>query len=132
MSKTVYLRSPAKINLSLLILCRRPDGYHELLTEMAMIDLFDNLKLERTRAEGVHISLSGRPIDGDPRKNLVVRALEALTKKAMEKGERISGGFAVDLEKNIPVGAGLGGGSSNAAIVLWGGEPTAWIPFGLQ
>jgi len=122
MSKTLYLRSPAKINLSLLILCRRTDGYHELLTEMAMIDLYDNLKLERTRAEGVHISLSGRPIDGDPRKNLVVLALEALLKKAMEKGETISGGFAVDLEKHIPVGAGLGGGSSNAAIVLWGGN----------
>ena len=119
---TIYLRSPAKINLSLLIIGRRADGFHELLTEMAMIDLFDNIKLERTRKDGVHLSLSGRLIDGDPQKNLVVRALESLMEGVWKKEGGFSGGFAVDLEKNIPVGAGLGGGSSNAAIVLWGGN----------
>ena len=129
---TIYLRSPAKINLSLLVLGRRADGFHELLTEMAMIDLFDNIKLERTRQEGIHLSLSGRTIDGDPKKNLVVRALEALMERVRQGGGSLVGGFAVDLEKNITVGAGLGGGSSNAAIVLWGGNRLLGSPLGFN
>ena len=128
---TIYLRSPAKINLSLLVLGRRADGFHELLTEMAMIDLFDNIKLERTRQEGIHLSLSGRPIDGDPQKNLVVRALEALMERVRQKDGSLVGGFAVDLEKNIPVGAGLGGGVVECRDRPLGGESAAWNPFGL-
>ena len=128
---TIYLRSPAKINLSLLVVGRRADGFHELITEMAMIDLFDNIKLERTRQQGIHLTLSGRMIDGDPQRNLVVRALEALMESVVKKEGSFSGGFAVDLEKNIPVGAGLGGGSSNAAIVLWGGNRLLGTPLTL-
>ena len=119
-TNTLYLRTPAKINLSLVVLGKRPDGYHELLTEMVMIDLYDDLLLERTTDPGIHLRLSGRPVDGDLANNLVVRALSLLWEAVMKKGQVPSGGFAADLTKRIPVGAGLGGGSSNAAISLWG------------
>ncbi len=121
-TSTLYLRTPAKINLSLLVLGKRHDGYHELLTEMVMIDLFDEILLERVSKPGIHLRLSGRPVDGDPKTNLVVRALTLLEESVNKKGIKTSGGFAVDLAKKIPVGAGLGGGSSNAAIALWGGN----------
>ncbi len=119
-SSTIYLRSPAKINVSLVVLGKRPDGYHELLTEMIMIDLFDEIVLERTKDAGIHLRMSGRPIDGEPDDNLVVRALARTLQAVSKKGKNPSGGFAADLTKRIPVGAGLGGGSSNAALALWG------------
>jgi len=119
-TNTLYLRTPAKINLSLVVLGKRPDGYHELLTEMVMIDLYDELLLERTTDPGIHLRLSGRAVDGDLASNLVVRALSLLWEAVKKKGLILSGGFAADLTKRIPVGAGLGGGSSNAAISLWG------------
>ncbi len=119
-TNTLYLRTPAKINLSLVVLGKRPDKYHELLTEMVMIDLYDDLLLERTTDPGIHLRLSGRPVDGDLASNLVVRALSLLWEAVKKKGLVPSGGFAADLTKRIPVGAGLGGGSSNAAISLWG------------
>jgi 4-diphosphocytidyl-2-C-methyl-D-erythritol kinase len=121
-TSTLYLRSPAKINLSLVVLGKRPDGYHELLTEMIMVDLYDDLVIEKVVDSGIHLRMSGRPVDGDPRDNLVVRALSQFTNAVLEKHPQksLSGGFAVDLTKKIPVGAGLGGGSSNAAAVLWG------------
>lgn len=119
---TIYLRSPAKVNLSLLVVGKRPDGYHELLTEMIMIDLYDDIMMEKVKEPGIHLRISGRPIDGNPGDNLVVRALSGFIKTVHGKSSsaRISGGFAVDLTKKIPIGAGLGGGSSNAATVLWG------------
>ena len=131
-TNTLYLRTPAKINLSLVVLGRREDGYHELLTEMVMIDLFDELLLEKVSDPGIHIRLSGRPVDGDPEKNLVVRALTLLVESAKKKRMHLSGGFAADLTKNIPVGAGLGGGSSNAAIALWGGNRLMGHPLSLD
>ncbi len=119
-TNTLYLRTPAKINLSLVVLGKRPDGYHELLTEMVMIDLYDDLLLERTTDPGLHLCLSGRPVDGDLASNLVLKALSLLWEAVKKKGLNPSGGFAAELTKRIPVGAGLGGGSSNAAISLWG------------
>jgi 4-diphosphocytidyl-2-C-methyl-D-erythritol kinase len=131
-TNTLYLRTPAKINLSLVVVGRREDGYHELLTEMVMIDLFDELLLEKVSDPGIHLRLSGRPVDGDPEKNLVVRALTLLMESVRRKGVSPSGGFAADLTKKIPVGAGLGGGSSNAAIALWGGNRLMGNPLSLD
>ncbi len=131
-TNTLYLRTPAKINLSLVVVGRREDGYHELLTEMVMIDLFDELLLEKVSDPGIHLRLSGRPVDGDPEKNLVVRALTLLMESVRRKGVNPSGGFAADLTKKIPVGAGLGGGSSNAAIALWGGNRLMGNPLSLD
>ena len=129
-TRTLYLRSPAKINLNLLVLGKRPDGFHELLTEMVMADLFDDMVLEKIRDPGIHLRLSGRPVDGAHSDNLAVRALELFRNAVEKKGPHavLSGGFAIDLVKKIPVGAGLGGGSSNAATILWGANRMAGTP----
>jgi len=129
-TKTLYLRSPAKVNLSLIVLGKRPDGFHEILTEMIMVDLYDEIVIEKIVDPGIHLRVSGRPIDGDPDRNLVVRALGEFLKSVRGKypDHFIDGGFSVDLTKKIPVGAGLGGGSSNAATVLWGANRMMGVP----
>ena len=109
------VRAPAKINLHLEVLGLRPDGFHELAMVMQSIDLADSLRLRPT-ADG-QISLqcdrADLPTDGN---NLVVKAGEML---------RARSGFAelgaqIVLEKRIPIGAGLAGGSSNGAAALLG------------
>jgi 4-diphosphocytidyl-2-C-methyl-D-erythritol kinase len=110
------LRIPAfaKVNLHLRVLARRPDGYHELRTVFQTISLHDTLELELLRRPGIVLEAD------DPhlplgRENLVWRALQALRS---ELGLR--GGVRVRLEKRIPAGRGLGGGSSDAAAALVG------------
>lgn len=108
------LMAPAKINLSLKILGKRPDGFHELETFMAPISLADRLVLGKSSKQGLHFSCSDQslPVDSS---NLAVRAAEVFC-------ERLGVEPAVEiyLEKRIPHGAGLGGGSSDAAAVLMG------------
>lgn len=105
------LRAPAKLTLSLRVLGRRPDGLHSIDAEMVSIDLADELTVER--AERTEVRVEGpaaRGVVSGPR-NLVTRALEAAGVTAV-----------VRLEKRIPAGGGLGGGSSDAAAVLrWAG-----------
>lgn len=108
-------RTPAKINLGLYVLGKRPDGFHELETLFQMVSLYDEVELE-PREEGVVLECEapGIPTDGT---NLVVRAARML----QESVPRAAGkGCRIRLEKRIPAGAGLGGGSGNAALVLWG------------
>ncbi len=110
---TVSLLSPAKINLYLHVVGRRPDGYHEVRTILQVVDLCDTVTLRRTDAG---VTLECRGIPSPPgRANLAVRAAELLREEA-----EIPGGVAITLEKRIPPERGLGGGSSNAAAVLWG------------
>lgn len=115
------LFSPAKLNLELRALGRRPDGYRELDTEMVLIDFGDDLELERTAEPGVRLELSGPaasadiPTDGG---NLAVRAAERAWSVFLERGG--AGGLELRLHKRVPSGAGLGGGSSNAATALRG------------
>ncbi|OOH72676.1 4-(cytidine 5'-diphospho)-2-C-methyl-D-erythritol kinase [Leptospirillum ferriphilum] len=111
------LFSPAKINLSLRILGKRPDGYHELLTEMVMISLGDTMVFRLSDEPRDLLEVSGRPVDGNPDDNLVLRAIR-LFREIRGFGGKPSY-WKVELEKKIPVGAGLGGGSSNAAAALW-------------
>ena len=100
----------AKLNLGLRVLYRRPDGYHELRTVFQTISLADRLDIFFATARNTKIALHGTPEIAD---NLVERAarlvLEAL---------QIHGDVELTLRKNIPMGAGLGGGSSDAAAVL--------------
>ena len=106
------LRTPAKVNLALEVLGKRPDGYHELSTVMQAVDLFDRLTVEAADTITLETSDAALPIDD---RNLVVRAARALREAAsVRKGARIV------LDKRIPVAAGLGGGSSDAAATLWG------------
>ena len=100
----------AKINLGLKVLHRRPDGYHELRTVYQTISLADTLDAEFTRARCTSIAMAAGPEIPD---NLVLRAAR-LVMDAM----RATGQVSFRLCKRIPMGAGLGGGSSDAAAVL--------------
>ena len=108
---TISLKAPAKINLFLEILGKRDDGYHEIETIMQEIDLADNLQFEEIQ-EGVKLECNDKniPLDQD---NLVCKAANLILKEC-----GIKKGVSINLEKKIPVGAGLGGGSSDAAATL--------------
>ena len=105
----------AKINISLDVTGRREDGYHDMVMIMQTVSLCDELTLTIGGGEGVRARSNMRFIPGDER-NLAVKAamkyLEAV-------GERDKG-VSIDIRKNIPVGAGMGGGSADAAAVLRG------------
>ncbi len=116
-------RCYAKVNLTLEILRRRDDGFHELASLVHTISLADDLRIEQsdellTRVEGLAI---------DPETNLVSRAAELL---ARTTGERR--GAELSLVKRIPAAAGLGGGSSNAATTLVGLNTFWGSQLGLQ
>src|SRR5438874_10974755 len=103
--------APAKINLSLKILRRRDDGFHEIETLMAPISLADKIDIER-QSRWIDFSCDDPTVPiGD--ENLVVRAAKAFFEKT-----KISGGVGIKLQKKTPHGAGLGGGSSDAAATL--------------
>ena len=110
--KQVTARVPAyaKLNRGLRVLYRRPDGYHEIRTVFQTISLADRLDITFSRARTTRITIDGAPEIPD---NLINRAAH-LVLEAM----RVQGDILFDLKKNIPTGAGLGGGSSDAAAVL--------------
>lgn len=110
----MVVRASAKINLNLLVGPRRSDGFHPLDSYVAKVTLYDEVRLRR-RSDG-EIRLACRGIEcGDDEKNLALRAARALA----EQGG-VSAGADVALSKRIPPGRGLGGGSSDAAAVLYG------------
>ncbi|HEU0005752.1 MAG TPA: 4-(cytidine 5'-diphospho)-2-C-methyl-D-erythritol kinase [Terriglobia bacterium] len=111
--REIGLKSYAKINLGLQILGKRPDGYHEVRTVLQTIALHDRLILKQNRTRGIQFSSNEPGID--PADNLVVRAI-----KLFQRQTGVPGGLTAKLEKAIPLGAGLGGGSSNAAATLLG------------
>ncbi len=104
----------AKVNLGLAVTGRRPDGYHELHTIFATLNLADRVALTK-KAAGIQLSLSGPYPLPEGRDNLAYRAAEAYLAAAGGPG-----GVAIQLIKAIPPGAGLGGGSADAAAVLRG------------
>jgi 4-diphosphocytidyl-2-C-methyl-D-erythritol kinase len=107
------LFSPAKINLFLKVLSKRPDGYHELETLFERIRLGDDLILKKRRSD-IRFRTSGYPVPRGP-KNLALRAATLLRHEC-----GVRAGADIFLKKRIPVSAGLGGGSSNAASTLLG------------
>lgn len=110
----LLLSSPAKLNLFLEILGPLPRGYHELLTVFERISLCDTIRLTRLSSPEILICSSSKDIPCDHR-NLAYRAARLILKAA-----KIRKGVQIEIQKNIPVGAGMGGGSSNAATVLLG------------
>jgi 4-diphosphocytidyl-2-C-methyl-D-erythritol kinase len=115
--KSVRIPAYAKVNLRLDVLGRRADGYHELRTIFQAISLHDTLMLEARREPGVDLRIDGNSqLAGEPGKdNLVYRALDELGRElGLRQGVRAL------LTKRIPVGRGMGGGSSDAAAALVG------------
>ena len=118
MRRAVSLRAPAKVNLLLRVLARRPDGFHELETLFQAIDFTDELTVELV-GDSVELEVVGADVEsakdglGPVADNLAVRAAEAYRLAA-----DLHSGVRILLTKNIPLGAGLGGGSSDAAAVL--------------
>ena len=108
---THFVRSYAKINLTLDVLGKRADGYHELATVMQTIDLYDTICLTATEENTVHIICSRPELSSED--NLAARAVQAVRQRLS-----LTQGVMIELYKHIPVAAGLGGGSSNAAAVL--------------
>lgn len=113
--KSLKLAAPAKINLFLKVGPRRRDGYHSLETEFQEISLSDQLEFHVTDSPVLRLSVSGASLPVDST-NLVIRALAALRLRL-----KVKQGMSVHLHKAIPIGAGLGGGSSDAATALWAG-----------
>ena len=103
--------APAKINLSLGVLGKREDGFHEIETLIAPISLADKVDIER-QSRWIDFSCDD-PTVPSGEENLVVRAVKAFFEKT-----KISGGVKIKLQKQVPHGAGLGGGSSDAAATL--------------
>jgi len=114
MNESVVLESPAKINLRLEILGKREDGYHELKTIFQKISLCDTLHFSLKNGRGISMT-ADHPDLPVGKTNLIYRAAQSILKKSNYKG-----GVAVQIKKRIPLGAGLGGGSSNAAATLKG------------
>ncbi len=113
---SITLRAFAKINLSLRVSSARADGFHDVRTILQAIDLFDRVKCEARRGPfQIRCDMPGVPTD---RTNLVWKAAQLLWEAAERSGEPRN--TVVTLQKNIPMKAGLGGGSSNAAAALLG------------
>ncbi|PTQ53057.1 MAG: 4-diphosphocytidyl-2-C-methyl-D-erythritol kinase [Hydrogenibacillus schlegelii] len=112
--RELWITSPAKINLTLEVLGRRPDGYHELDMLVVAVDLADRLRLVLRDDGAITLSTSNGTLPlGE--KNLAVAAARKL-----QAASGVRAGVHIEIEKRIPISAGLGGGSSNAAAVLMG------------
>lgn len=104
--------SPAKVNLFLRVLDKRPDGYHEISSLMQPVSLYDEISIAAKDGEGVSISCDNLKVPEDAA-NLACKAAQAMLEAAGIRKK-----IVITIRKHIPVGAGLGGGSSNAATVL--------------
>jgi 4-diphosphocytidyl-2-C-methyl-D-erythritol kinase len=110
----LLVKAPAKINLSLDVLYKRPDGFHEVEMIMTTIDLADRVELTLLEQDKIHILSHNRYVPDDQR-NLAFQAAQLLKDRYQVKK-----GVQITIEKTIPVAAGLAGGSSDAAATLRG------------
>lgn len=109
----ILVKCPAKINLSLDVIGKREDGYHLLRMIMQAISLFDEVKIEK-RKEGIKVNCNNQSIPQNS-SNTAYKAAELMFEKY-----KLEGGVEIYIEKNIPVAAGLAGGSTDAAGVIKG------------
>lgn len=112
--QTFTIDAYAKINLGLDVLRRRPDGYHEVRMIMQTVDLYDTIRLERTKEPGITLEVDSQEIPTDAH-NLAYRAAKLLAEE-----QNLTEGMIIRLTKRIPVAAGMAGGSTDAAAVLMG------------
>ncbi len=115
MGDSLLVRAPAKLNLSLLIAGKRPDGFHELETVMAKVDWYDEIRIEPGQTAAIEFRCEGPRWAPQDQTNLVYRAADQMLR---ETGQ--SRGVRLTLVKNIPAGSGLGSASSDAAATLLG------------
>src|SRR2546421_1501890 len=121
-SEVCFVRAYAKVNLTLDVLSRLPDGYHELATVMQTIDLYDTICLTATNDQRVHMICTIPALSNLD--NLAARAVDMVRQRlGWRQGVRI------ELYKRIPLAAGLGGGSSDAAAVLLALQQWWQLPF---
>ena len=114
----ITIKSPAKINLFLYVTAKRNNGYHELFTLMTFLNLYDEINL---KFGGNNISVSCKNYSiPENESNLAYKAAFFFLKKlaAIKTSLKRNSGISINIKKKIPVGAGLGGGSSNAAFIL--------------
>lgn len=114
MSRTITLAAPAKVNLILRVLRKRQDGYHDISSLMQPISLHDEIIIKTEHGSGITLSCSNPAVPSDSA-NLAFQAAELFL-----NATGLSCRIDLDITKNIPAGAGLGGGSSDAATVLCG------------
>ena len=112
--QTYTLIAPAKINLLLEIIGDRPDGFHELVMVLQSIDLADIVELKSLPGEQIHLNCTHPDVPQDST-NLAHRAAQLMQTQFPDRG-----GVEITITKNIPIGAGLAGGSTDAAAVLVG------------
>jgi len=114
---TIRIPAYAKVNLRLEVLGKRADGYHELRTIFQTVGLHDTLEFRSSRHPGISLQIQGNEAlaKEEMEKNLVYRAVDALRRES-----RVRPGVEITLQKKIPAGRGLGGGSSDAAAALLG------------
>ncbi|MCK5003487.1 MAG: 4-(cytidine 5'-diphospho)-2-C-methyl-D-erythritol kinase, partial [Candidatus Aminicenantes bacterium] len=105
-------RSFAKVNIGLEITGKRANGYHELRTIFQTISLYDTIEINENQRDEVSLSGDSNNILWD-KSNTIIRAFELMYDKF-----GLNKGFDIHVKKNIPAGSGLGGGSSNAAIMM--------------
>jgi 4-diphosphocytidyl-2-C-methyl-D-erythritol kinase len=140
MPRSVTVLAPAKINLFLQILGKRPDGYHDIHSLIQTVDLYDTIQVTES-SSGIALSCNDPSLPSDS-SNLAWRAARLALDRA-----QINSGVVIELQKRIPSGAGLGGGSSDAAAVIkavnelyslrltnaqmagWGAELGSDVPF---
>ena len=112
MNNSYTTKTGCKINLGLNITERRPDGYHNLQTIFYPVPLYDELTIREGQCDDT-LSLGGHPLEGEVHDNLVLKAVRLLRQEGFSLPP-----LCIDLKKVIPSGAGLGGGSSDAACMV--------------
>ena len=114
-SNGLLVRAPAKINLSLLIAGKRPDGFHEIETVMAKVDFYDEILIEPGQKAGIELLCRGPHWAPEGKDNLVYQACEMLLNSSGQHAD-----IKITLTNNIPAGSGLASASSDAAATLIG------------
>jgi len=111
----LLVRAPAKINLSLLVAGKRPDGFHEIETVMAKVDFYDEILIEAGLKDGFELVCKGPYSAPEGKENLIYQTCEMLQESCVKTAD-----IKITLTKNIPAGSGLGSASSDAAATLIG------------
>jgi 4-diphosphocytidyl-2-C-methyl-D-erythritol kinase len=112
--ETLSLTSYAKVNLGLHVLAKRADGFHDIETILQTIDLRDRIRITPLEEKRIEVRCDRPEVPSGP-ENLVHRAAQLILSE-----HEVPGGCRIEIDKRIPAGAGLGGGSGNAAVTLLG------------